>query len=87
MTITPKHMISLFLALGPDVRVVSEQRFSIFRVEHTFAVSNGKWYFEFEAVTAGDMRVGWARPGCQPDMKLWSNEQAFMFDGSKVTWV
>lgn len=77
----------MFLALGSDPKAVSEERSRIFRVEHTFAVHDGKWYFEFEAVTDGEMRVGWARVGCQPDMELWSDEQAFVFDGSKVLWL
>ncbi|KAF5904193.1 ryanodine receptor 2-like, partial [Clarias magur] len=72
--------------LGPNVKPVSEDRSRIFRVEHTFAVHDGKWYFEFEVVTAGEMRVGWARVGCQPDVELWSDEQAFVFDGSKGQW-
>ncbi|XP_053365921.1 ryanodine receptor 2 [Clarias gariepinus] len=72
--------------LSPNVKPASEERPRIFRVEHTFAVHNGKWYFEFEVVTAGEMRVGWARVGCQPDVELWSDEQAFVFDGSKGQW-
>uniref|UniRef100_A0A8B9QEE5 Ryanodine receptor 2 n=1 Tax=Apteryx owenii TaxID=8824 RepID=A0A8B9QEE5_APTOW len=50
----------------------------------TYAVKAGKWYFEFEAVTAGDMRVGWTRPGCLPDQELGSDEAAFVFDGFKA---
>lgn len=60
------------------------ERFRIFRTEKTYAVKTGKWYFEFEAVTAGDMRVGWATPDCQPDQELGSDEQAFVYDGFKV---
>lgn len=45
----------------------------------------GKWYFEFEAVTGGDMRVGWARPGCKPDVELGTDELAFVFDGYRVS--
>ncbi|XP_059897680.1 ryanodine receptor 3 isoform X2 [Gadus macrocephalus] len=52
-----------------------------FRVEQTYAVTTGKWYFEFEALSGGDMRVGWARPGCRPDMELGVDDQAFVFDG------
>jgi len=63
---------------------VAAERFRIFRLEQPFAVQYGKWYFEFEAVTDGQMRVGWARPGCKPDVDLGSDEQAFVFDGSKV---
>lgn len=61
------------------------ERFRIFRAEKTYAVRAGRWYFEFEAVTAGDMRVGWSRPGCQPDQELGSDERAFAFDGLKVS--
>lgn len=61
------------------------ERFRIFRAEKTYAVKAGRWYFEFEAVTAGDMRVGWSRPGCQPDQELGSDERAFAFDGFKVS--
>ncbi|NXK89543.1 RYR2 protein, partial [Formicarius rufipectus] len=60
------------------------EKFRIFRTEKTYAVKSGKWYFEFEAVTAGDMRVGWTRPGCLPDQDLGSDEEAFVFDGFKA---
>ncbi len=56
----------------------------LFRVEQTDAVKTGKWYFEFEAQTGGDMRVGWARPGCRPDVELGVDDQAFVFDGYRV---
>lgn len=48
-------------------------------------MKTGKWYFEFEAVTGGDMRVGWARPGCKPDLELGTDELAFVFDGYRVS--
>uniref|UniRef100_A0A8B9HRZ5 Ryanodine receptor 3 n=1 Tax=Astyanax mexicanus TaxID=7994 RepID=A0A8B9HRZ5_ASTMX len=54
-----------------------------FRVEKTYAVTSGKWYFEFEAVTGGEMCVGWARPGCRPDIELGLDDQAFVFDGCR----
>lgn len=55
-----------------------------FRVEQTYAVKTGKWYFEFEALSGGDMRVGWARPACRPDVELGSDDQAYVFDGYRV---
>uniref|UniRef100_A0A3Q2W3J5 Ryanodine receptor 2 n=1 Tax=Haplochromis burtoni TaxID=8153 RepID=A0A3Q2W3J5_HAPBU len=63
---------------------VSAERFRIFRAEKTYCVNTGKWYFELEVLTAGEMRVGWARPGCLPDQELGSDDQAFVFDGFKV---
>ncbi|XP_046877714.1 ryanodine receptor 3 isoform X6 [Hypomesus transpacificus] len=62
-----------------DQHSVETVRF--FRVEQTYAVKTGKWYFEFEALTGGDMRVGWARPGCRPDVELGIDDQAYVFDG------
>lgn len=56
----------------------------LFRVEQTYAVKTGKWYFEYEALSGGDMRVGWARPGCRPDVELGADDQAFVFDGYRV---
>lgn len=64
---------------------VSIDKVRFFRVERTYAVKTGKWYFEFEAVTGGDMRVGWARPGCKPDVELGTDELAFVFDGYRVS--
>nr|XP_030130386.3 ryanodine receptor 3 isoform X12 [Taeniopygia guttata] len=65
------------------VEKVSIDKIRFFRVEQSYAVKSGKWYFEFEAVTGGDMRVGWARPGCRPDIELGADDQAFVFEGSK----
>uniref|UniRef100_A0A3Q3BKC1 Ryanodine receptor 3 n=1 Tax=Kryptolebias marmoratus TaxID=37003 RepID=A0A3Q3BKC1_KRYMA len=71
----------------PDQEVVhaldgeSIETIRFFRVEQTYAVKTGKWYFEFEILTGGDMRVGWARPGCRPDVELGADDQAYVFDG------
>uniref|UniRef100_A0AAQ4PR39 Ryanodine receptor 2 n=1 Tax=Gasterosteus aculeatus aculeatus TaxID=481459 RepID=A0AAQ4PR39_GASAC len=64
--------------------IVSLERFRIFRAEKTYCVNAGKWYFELKVLSAGEMRVGWARPGCLPDLELGSDDQAFVFDGFKV---
>nr|XP_019953023.1 PREDICTED: ryanodine receptor 3 [Paralichthys olivaceus] len=74
----------------PDQEVVhvldnqSIETIRFFRVEQTYAVKTGRWYFEFEALSGGDMRVGWARPGCRPDVELGTDNQAFVFDGYRV---
>ena len=44
-------------------------RVRIFRAEKSYVVQSGRWYFEFEAVTTGEMRVGWARPELRPDVQ------------------
>ncbi|XP_019482753.1 PREDICTED: ryanodine receptor 3 [Hipposideros armiger] len=67
----------------PAMEKVSIDKIRFFRVEQSYAVRSGKWYFEFEVVTEGDMRVGWARPGCRPDIELGADDQAFVFEGSR----
>lgn len=74
-----------FLTADPAVEKVSIDKIRFFRVERSYAVRSGKWYFEFEVVTGGDMRVGWARPGCRPDIELGADDQAFVFEGSRVS--
>lgn len=48
-------------------------------------VKSGKWYFEFEAVTTGEMRVGWARPNVRPDVELGADDLAYVFNGHRVS--
>ena len=48
----------------------------VFRAEKSYAVTQGKWYFEFEAVTVGEMRVGWARPSVRADTDLGADDLA-----------
>ncbi|XP_044070697.1 ryanodine receptor 2 isoform X3 [Siniperca chuatsi] len=64
----------------------SAEKCRVFRPDKSYAVTRGKWYFEFEMVTAGNMRVGWARPGCTPDKELGSDDQAYVFDGFEAQW-
>ncbi|XP_067101321.1 LOW QUALITY PROTEIN: ryanodine receptor 2 [Osmerus mordax] len=71
-------------AARADLGNMSAERFRIFRAEKPYSVNAGRWYFEFEVVTSGEMRVGWARPGCLPDQELGSDEHAFVFDGFKA---
>ncbi|KAG7516593.1 ryanodine receptor 1-like isoform X2 [Solea senegalensis] len=56
----------------------------VFRAEKSYAVTQGKWYFEFEAVTVGEMRVGWARPSVRADTELGGDELAYVFNGFKA---
>ncbi|CAL8299057.1 unnamed protein product [Merluccius merluccius] len=58
----------------------------MFRTDRRYAVTEGRWYFEFEVLTSGDMRVGWARPSCSPDRELGSDDLAYVFDGSTAQW-
>ncbi|KAL0274261.1 UNVERIFIED_CONTAM: hypothetical protein PYX00_006731 [Menopon gallinae] len=68
-------------ALLAEANRLKEQGFRTYRVEKHYAVSSGKWYFEFEILTAGPMRVGWARADCPPGNKIGSDEYTWAFDG------
>uniref|UniRef100_A0A3Q2Z7H8 Ryanodine receptor 1 n=1 Tax=Hippocampus comes TaxID=109280 RepID=A0A3Q2Z7H8_HIPCM len=56
----------------------------LFRAERSYSITQGKWYFEFEAVTTGEMRVGWARPSVRSDTELGADELAYVFNGNKA---
>ncbi|KAL3284793.1 hypothetical protein HHI36_018934 [Cryptolaemus montrouzieri] len=58
-----------------------QSAFRTYRAEHTYGVSSGKWYFEFEILTAGPMRVGWAKADCAPGCMIGSDENTWAFDG------
>lgn len=54
-------------------------------MEKHYGVSSGKWYFEFEVLTAGPMRVGWAKADCNPGTMLGNDENTWAFDGYNVS--
>ena len=55
-----------------------------YRAEKNYAVSVGKWYYEFEVITPGYMKVGWALLTAPPGVEIGSDENSFAFDGSVV---
>ncbi|KHN75295.1 Ryanodine receptor 44F [Toxocara canis] len=55
-----------------------------YRAEATYAVTSGKWYFEFEVLTAGFMKVGWMDVSSQPDTQLGVDDRSYGFDGHLV---
>lgn len=74
-------------AAGHGLENTRGDKVRIFRAEKSYAVTQGKWYFEFEAVTTGEMRVGWARPSVRSDTELGADELAYVFNGNKVSHV
>ncbi|XP_051763722.1 ryanodine receptor 1 [Ctenopharyngodon idella] len=69
---------------GHGVGSGRSDKIRVFRAEKSYAMTQGKWYFEFEAVTVGEMRVGWARPNVQADRELGSDDLAYVFNGFKA---
>lgn len=74
-----------FYAAGHGLENTRGDKVRIFRAEKSYAITQGKWYFEFEAVTTGEMRVGWARPSVRSDTELGADELAYVFNGNKVS--
>ncbi|XP_041448917.1 ryanodine receptor isoform X10 [Drosophila obscura] len=72
-------------ALLAEAQRLKYAAFRTYRVERNYAVTSGKWYFEFEVLTAGPMRVGWARADCYPGAMLGSEDTSWAFDGHNVT--
>lgn len=62
-----------------------QRTFFYFRAEKNYAVNFGKWYFEFEILTAGPMRVGWAHADMSPGTMLGCDESSWAFDGYNVS--
>lgn len=72
-------------ALMSDAIRLRHSIFRTYRAEKNYAVASGKWYFEFEILTAGPMRVGWAKVDCAPGSMLGSDENTWAFDGYNVS--
>ncbi|XP_026324427.1 ryanodine receptor [Hyposmocoma kahamanoa] len=68
-------------ALLLEASKLKQADFRTYRAEKNYAVSSGKWYFEFEILTAGPMRVGWAHADMAPGMMLGQDENSWAFDG------
>jgi ryanodine receptor 2 len=54
--------------------------FRSYRAEKTYAVTTGKWYFEVEILTTGNIRLGWANVLFSPSCELGGDEHSWAFD-------
>ncbi|PRD34338.1 UNVERIFIED_CONTAM: RyR [Trichonephila clavipes] len=66
-------------AVGKKDQVKYDQR--SYRAESTYAVTTGKWYFEFEILTPGPIKVGWATLSFIPSVELGGDEHSWAYDG------
>ncbi|XP_050357867.1 ryanodine receptor isoform X13 [Nymphalis io] len=74
-------------ALLAEASKQKQADFRTYRAEKNYAVSSGKWYFEFEILTTGPMRVGWAHADMAPGMMLGQDENSWAFDGyNSLKW-
>ncbi|XP_051788410.1 ryanodine receptor 1-like isoform X7 [Erpetoichthys calabaricus] len=71
-------------SIGHTSGTTRADKVRVFRAEKSYAVKSGKWYFEFEAMTTGEMRVGWARPNVRADVELGGDDLAYVFNGCKA---
>ncbi|CAJ0581879.1 unnamed protein product, partial [Mesorhabditis spiculigera] len=52
-----------------------------YRAEATYAVTSGKWYFEFEVLAEGFMKIGWMDIAASPDKQIGLDDRSYAFDG------
>lgn len=78
------YELIILTALLLEASRLRQLLFRTYRVERHYAVTSGKWYFEFQVLTAGPMRVGWARADCPPGNMLGNDESTWAFDGYNV---
>ncbi|XP_041353187.1 ryanodine receptor-like isoform X2 [Gigantopelta aegis] len=71
--------LGLAQAVTMEVAKISTTR--TYRAELTYAVSAGKWYYEFEVITPGFMKVGWAKTGAKSGIELGLDGHSYVFDG------
>ena len=58
----------------------SDCHFRSYRAEKTYAVTNGKWYFEVEILSKGLIKTGWATLNFTPSRELGRDEHSWSFD-------
>ncbi|CAI4225083.1 unnamed protein product [Auanema sp. JU1783] len=58
-----------------------KDRTRTYRAEATYAVNGGKWYFEFEILTEGYMKIGWMDVSASPETQLGIDDRSYAFDG------
>ncbi|CAG9530378.1 unnamed protein product [Cercopithifilaria johnstoni] len=67
---------------GAEKELKATKAFSrTYRAEALYAVSSGKWYFEFEVLTSGFMKVGWMDVSAQSTDDIGMDDRSYGFDG------
>lgn len=54
--------------------------FRSYRAEKTYAVTSGKWYYEAEILTDGQIKLGWANLSFLPNYELGGDENSYAYD-------
>ncbi|OZC09633.1 SPRY domain protein [Onchocerca flexuosa] len=67
---------------GAEKELKATRAFSrTYRAEAIYAVSSGKWYFEFEILTSGFMKVGWMDVSASSTFDIGKDDRSYGFDG------
>ncbi|XP_055337214.1 ryanodine receptor-like isoform X3 [Paramacrobiotus metropolitanus] len=81
-TIEPPAGDSAHKPGGAAMRVPEKKQITrSYRAEKTYAVTEGKWYYEFEVMTHGYAKIGWALVGCSAGIEMGADENSYVFDG------
>ncbi len=52
-----------------------------YRLERTYGVSSGRWYYECEILTEGSIKVGWQTVDALPDQEVGGSGLSWAYDG------
>ena len=60
----------------------SQQKFTsrTYRAEKTYAIKNGKWYYEVEILSSGPIRIGWSDVVSVPNSDMSTDPSSYSFD-------
>ena len=50
-------------------------------MEKLYGVTSGKWYYEVEICTEGDVKIGWATTAALPDHELGDDDGSWAYNG------
>ena len=64
---------------NPQIRVIENSNLRV--MDRVFLFR----YYEFEVITTGHMKVGWAQDTCKPGMEIGLDGKSYAFDGFSVS--
>ena len=60
---------------------VNNRRHRTYRLEMTYGVSSGKWYYECEILTPGSIKIGWSLVEAAADNEIGGDSSSWAYDG------
>ena len=61
---------------------IGNQASRTYRAEATYAIKNGKWYYECEILTVGSIKIGWSNICSCPNADIGEDPDSYTYDCS-----